>query len=75
MSESEEPVVQNQGTEEPSNPWYEEVSARMTTLPEITIWVCARRRRAKSWQHHSRLFGVLRQADGPEWSDTCVGDL
>jgi hypothetical protein len=37
MSEFEERVVQKQDTEEPSNPWYEEVSARTTTMPEITI--------------------------------------
>jgi len=37
MSDFEEPVVQKQDTEEPQNPWYEEVSARTTTLPEIMI--------------------------------------
>jgi hypothetical protein len=37
MSESEEPIASNQDTDEPSNRWYEEISARTTTLPEITI--------------------------------------
>lgn len=37
MSEFGEPVVEKQNNEESSNPWYDEVSARTTTLPEITI--------------------------------------
>ena len=37
MSEFGEPVVEKQNTEEPSKSCYEEVSARTTTLPEITI--------------------------------------
>jgi hypothetical protein len=37
LSEFGESVVENQSKEEPPNQWYEEVSARTTTLPEITI--------------------------------------